>query len=242
MLKVDVLDIEPEQRRAIRIRMFFAAASAFFVFLTLQVNPISISTTLTFTSPIFTTVFAYFMISEKPSKYDLINMGSCIIGLLLITNPFGDIQGNTTVHGVIIGIIAAITIAGSFTMVRVVAINFHFLIPMFYYCLATTAFSPVAYLVLLIMGHKPTFYSEGQFMRIGVLCILGFFSQLFLSASYKLEKAGRVSTVRYLQIVLSFIVDVALFKTSFSFQEILGALFIVTTNFGVFVLKCMGKI
>lgn len=127
-----------------------------------------------------------------------------MIGLLLITNPFGDIKGNTTVQGVFVGVMAAVTVAGSFTMVRYVNINFNFMIPMFYYCLATTAFAPIAYLCLLIFGHKPEMYTQGQFIRMGVLSILGFFSQLFLSASYKFEKAGRVSSVRYLQIVLSF--------------------------------------
>ena len=66
---------------------------------------------------------------------------------------------------------------------------------------------------------------------------MGFFSQFFLSASYQLEKAGRVSAVRYLQIVLSFFVDVIVFKTSFSFQEILGAIFIVSSNFAIVFLK-----
>lgn len=169
VIGVDVLDIKPEHRFAIRIRMFFAAASAFFTFLTVQINPISIATTLTFTSPIFTSIFAYIVISEKLSKYDVINIISCTIGLLLMSNPFGDIKGNTTVLGVTVGVLAAVTVAGSFTAVRVVAINFHFLVPMFYYCLATTAFSPIMYLVLLVLGHNPTFYSGGQWMRILIL-------------------------------------------------------------------------
>jgi len=241
-LGVDPLDIQPENRNAIRVRMFFAAASAFFVFLTFQMNPISLATTLTFTSPIFTSTFAYFLMGEKLSKYDVLNIISWVIGLLLITSPFGDIKGNTSVYGVLIGTCAAVTVAGSFTMVRYVAINFHFLIPMFYYWLATTAFAPVAYLVLLVLGHQPETYTSGQYFRMGFLSILGFFSQFFLSASYKFEKAGRVSSVRYLQVVLSFLVDVVLFKTSFSYQEIFGAVCIVSTNFAIVILKCTGRI
>lgn len=73
-LHIDVLDIKPEHRSAIRFRMFFAASSAFFVFLTFQLNPISIATTLTFTSPIFTSIFTFFLIGEKLSKYDVANI------------------------------------------------------------------------------------------------------------------------------------------------------------------------
>ena len=51
----------------------------------------------------------------------------------MISNPFGDLQGNTTAYGIVIGILAAITVGGSFTMVRVVALNLHFFVPMFYY-------------------------------------------------------------------------------------------------------------
>jgi drug/metabolite transporter (DMT)-like permease len=239
---VNVLEIEIDQRNAIRIRMFFAAASAFFVFLTYQVNPLSIATTLSFTSPIFTSIFAFIAIGERLTRYDIINMVSWIIGVLLVSNPFGDAKGNTTIMGVLIGIMAAVMIAGSFTMVRIVAINFHFMIPMFYYWLATTAFAPLGYLVLLFIGHQPNVYTSDDLMRLLVLWIFGFFSQFFLSASYKLEKAGRVSSVRYLQIVLSFLVDVMVFKTSFSIQEIIGTALILTTNLGIVVLKWTGKI
>jgi len=108
---------------------------------------------------------------------------------------------------------------------------------MFYYCLATTAFAPVAYLFILFNGHKPTIFTGSQFIRILILNVFGLLSQLFLSASYKVEKAGRVSTVRYLQVVLSFFVDVLIFNTSFSVQEMLGAFFIVSGNFLIVVLK-----
>lgn len=74
MLGVNFLGIEQDHRNAVRIRMFFAAASAFFVFMTFKVNPISLATTLTFTSPIFTSIFTFLAIGEKISKYDVVNI------------------------------------------------------------------------------------------------------------------------------------------------------------------------
>jgi drug/metabolite transporter (DMT)-like permease len=73
-LGVDFLGIEQDHRKAIRIRMFFAAASAFFVFMTFKVNPISLATTLTFTSPIFTSIFTFFAIGERITRYDIANI------------------------------------------------------------------------------------------------------------------------------------------------------------------------
>ena len=139
--------------------------------------------------------------------------------------------------GIVIGILASITMAGSFTMVRMVSITFHYFVPMFYYSLATTAFAPVCYIVMVALGHSPTVLESSEWIRIIILTLFGFMSQLCLNISYKLEQAGRVSTVRYLQIVLTFIVDVIFFGTSFSAQEIVGILCIVTTNFGVVFLK-----
>lgn len=72
--KIDLISIEVENRKSIRIRMFFAVTSAIFVFLAYKVNPLSIATMLTFTSPIFTSIFAYIMIAEKLTKYDVLNV------------------------------------------------------------------------------------------------------------------------------------------------------------------------
>ena len=233
---VDVIKIQKESRNPIKVRMFFAIASAFFIFLAYKVNPLSIATLLTYTSPIFTSIFAFFLLGEKMTKYDFINIVSCWIGVVLITNPFGTTGTAITLYGIIIGAFSSITMAGSFTMVRMVSITFHYFVPMFYYSLATTAFAPIAYMIMILFGHPATVLTSNEWIRIihsiinyfsliiVILTIFGFTSQLWLNISYKLEQAGRVSTVRYLQIVLTFMVDVIFFGTSFSVQEILGIL------------------
>ena len=163
---VDVIKIQKESRNPIKVRMFFAIASAFFIFLAYKVNPLSIATLLTYTSPIFTSIFAFFLLGEKMTKYDFINIVSCWIGVVLITNPFGTTGTAITLYGIIIGAFSSITMAGSFTMVRMVSITFHYFVPMFYYSLATTAFAPIAYMIMILFGHPATVLTSNEWIRI----------------------------------------------------------------------------
>ena len=81
-------------------------------------------------------------------------------------------------------------------MVRYVAVSFHFLIPMFYFCLSTTVVSSVAINVEETLMSTATVFHPKELIIIGTMVLLGFLSQVFMSASTKLEKAGRLSTVR----------------------------------------------
>ena len=166
IIGIDVINIEKKSRNHIKARMFFAVTSAFFIFIAYKVNPLSIATLLTYTSPIFTSILSFIILREKMTKYDFINIISCWIGVVLITNPFGNSDNTITMFGIIIGLLASITMAGSFTMVRMVSITFHYFVPMFYYSLATTAFAPVGYIVMVALGHSPTVLTSSEWIRI----------------------------------------------------------------------------
>ena len=122
-------------------------------------------------------------------------------------------------------------------MVRYVAVSFHFLIPMFYFCLSTTVVSSVAINVEETVMSTATVFHPKEMIMIGMMVLFGFLSQVFMSASTKLEKAGRLSTVRYIQVVLAFAADVFIFNTSYHWNEILGVVLIVCTSLAFIVMK-----
>jgi drug/metabolite transporter (DMT)-like permease len=97
----------------------------------------------------------------------------------------------------IVGLLAAVFMGASYTSIRRVNYEFHPLIAIFYFNLATALASAVMHFINQGIYHKVTHYTFGSLIILAIMAISGFLSQLFISVSYKYEKAGRVATMRY---------------------------------------------
>ena len=120
--------------------MVFAFLSASFTFYAYYTNHLAIATTLIFTSPIFTCVFAKVFLGENVNRWDIANMVSSVFGILLLYDPLNMTQlgENTSIKGVILGLLAAFFIACNTTVVRKVNADFHPIVSIFYSNIATT--------------------------------------------------------------------------------------------------------
>ena len=85
---LDLFEIEKEHRTTIGVRMLIGIFSASFSFYTFYENHLAIATTLIFTSPIFTCVFAKVFLGENVNRWDIANIVSSIFGILLLYDPF----------------------------------------------------------------------------------------------------------------------------------------------------------
>jgi drug/metabolite transporter (DMT)-like permease len=52
-----------------------------------------------------------------------------------------------------------------------------------------------------------------------------------MSTAFQLEKAGRISSITYIQIVIAFIWDFMFFQTKFKSTDIIGSLIIISFIF-----------
>lgn len=120
--------------------MIFAFLSATFTFYAYYVNHLAIATTLIFTSPIFTCIFAKMFLGENVNRWDIANMVSSVFGILLLYDPLNmtSLTENSNIKGVFLGILAAFFIACNNTTVRKVNADFHPMIQIFYSNIATT--------------------------------------------------------------------------------------------------------
>jgi drug/metabolite transporter (DMT)-like permease len=50
--------------------------------------PVSTSSCIYFTLPIWSAILAYFFLKEKLNKYDILQIISAFLGILIINNPF----------------------------------------------------------------------------------------------------------------------------------------------------------
>ena len=85
-------------------------------------------------------------------------------------------------------------------------------------------------------------FSFSQCIEMGMILLLAvafYFSQIFQAQAFRYEKAGRVAPILYLSIILSCIADVVLFETKITWNQMIGGLIIIVSNFTIAVLKCL---
>ena len=238
IFKVDVLNIKESQRSVIKWRMIFGVLSSASSFYAFYINELAMATTLIFISPIFTVIIARFYLNEKISRWDFMNILASGAGVFLIYDPFTwEVATNVTSIGVAIGMVAALFVAASLIMARRANTELHFFTPMFYFNLSTSFFAPIAYYIQQIIEPSLVIYSNKSIFIIVLMCLFGFLSQIFMNASYKNEKASRIASLRFIQIALSFVADIFLFKTSYYWNELLGAALIVSINLVIVIIR-----
>lgn len=124
-------------------------------------------------------------------------------------------------------------------MIRRVNYQFHPFHSIFYFCLATSIASSGMYYGEAIVNQSPTVYTSSNLIYIVVMALAGFLSQVLIAISNKLEKAGRVATMGYLQVGLAFIADIVIFGTKYHWNEILGGALILLFNLLVTIIRCI---
>lgn len=86
--KLSLLNVPPGFRINLLKRVGFGAVCNVCYSASMKFTDVSKAATLFWTNPMFTAIFAYLLLKEKISKYDIISMACVFIGILVIENPF----------------------------------------------------------------------------------------------------------------------------------------------------------
>ena len=88
--KVNLTAISEEQWRLVIIRSI-SGTMTFFVF-NIAIKMISLSKVafLNNTSPIFATIIAFLFLGEAISRYELMSLSLCILGVAILVQPYGE--------------------------------------------------------------------------------------------------------------------------------------------------------
>lgn len=180
-----------DSKKKLFIRSFLGTAGAVAYFFAIQKLYLADAVLLNNLSPIWVTFFAWFFLSEKPSKRQLLLLFIMLIGAIFVIKPKLDVSFLYA----LIGFSSSILAGAAYTYVRYLSrdekpsnlvlwfsvYNFLFMIPGMIF----TGFR--------IPNPKELFF----LCAVGVFAGLG---QLFLTNSYKLAQANKVSIFQYLNI------------------------------------------
>ena len=192
--------------------------------------PLADATVIQFCNPMLAALIAAVALKERLRGLDVFATLFSMAGIVLVAQPsflFSSGQHLDPV-AVVIGIVGAIFSAIAYVVIRRLGSTEHHMVVVLYFPLVT---GPASLPLLALEGVVlPEGVEWLLLLGIGVAAQLG---QIEITKGFKLETAGRASSVTYLQIVLAYTWGVLFFGEYPNTISIVGALLVVLGVFSL---------
>ncbi|CAL8281726.1 unnamed protein product [Merluccius merluccius] len=232
-----------DKRILLVLRGFLGSNAMILLFYAVQQMPLADATVIMFSNPLFTALLARIFLKEKCSLWDCFFTVFGLTGVILIARPpflFGQrldgIEGNYTNHikGTIAAFAGAIGAAFTIVVLRKMGKGVHYYLSVWYYAVIGLAECLIVVTVLGEWALPPCGRDRWTLMLIAVLGIAG---QIFLTKALQIEKAGPVSLMRTLDVLLAFIFQFICFGHPPTWWSLGGALCVVAGTSGMVLRK-----
>ncbi len=192
------------------------------LFISLKELPLSLTTMLIQTTPIWMGVISLFSYNEKPSFLTIISILLGMIGIIIIVNPSIDFNGigKFFIFPIIVAVINAL-------MNLIITKRTEDARPMSYALILFILNGFVGLTVWIYFGYKcPDIY---QFTLIAISGFIGAVAFLFVSYGYSIAKGhfARTGVMGYIQLPSSIFLGIVFFNEYPSIIAYLGCIFII---------------
>lgn len=169
------------------------------VYAALAALPLAAATVLQYLYPPFTALLAWLMLGEPIGKRVLAAMALGWLGVLLVAQPAGLLQGGATLAlvPVLIGVAGALFTAFAYVSVRSLGTSEHPLVIVFYFPLVAL---PLSLPLVALNPVLPTPAELLWLIGVGVFTQLG---QVYLTRSLTALPAARATAISYVQVLFA---------------------------------------
>ncbi len=192
-----------------------------FWFLSVKYTSLGQATALFQSASIFATILAPFLLGEKIGIYRYSAVVVGLIGVVMITDPFGGVN-----IGTFYGIMSAISGAFLVILLRLLGRTEEPATVALWHNIAGIAlYTPI----MLILDDGGVF-TKAAMTYLGFLCILGIsssFVQIGFTAAYRHGEAAVIAPIRYLSVPLAAIAGTVIWQETLSIMEVSGMVIIV---------------
>lgn len=203
-------------RLVLRGVLGFCGLSSYY--LALALLPLADATTLHHTTPLLTTLLAWRVLGEPIGRATAVALVCGFAGVWLIAHPSG---AGLAPAGVAIVLGSAMCSATAYVTVRTLVRTEHPLVVVFYFPLVAT---PLAIPWAAASWVTPQPLDLVLLAGIGISTQVG---QVFLTKGLAVERAGRASSVGYLQIVFAMAWQLVIFGVAPTEMTLIGAALII---------------
>ena len=212
------------QKRGLVLRGVLGFAGLTFYYAALAHLPLADATTIQNTTPLVTALLAWWILREPVGWSTAFAIACGIGGVLLIVHPRG---AGTDPVGFLFAIGAAAASSVAYVTVRQLARTEHPLVIVFYFPLVAT---PLAIPWAVADWVTPQPIDWLLLVAIGVATQVG---QVFLTLGLSVERAGKATSVGYLQVVFAMLWQLFLFDDPPPLASVAGAALIVSGTYAV---------
>lgn len=209
--------VRTKKKKLMFLRGFFGILSMIFFFLSIKNLELGTAVSLRYTSPVFASLLAVFMLKETINIRQYIFLFISLFGVFIIKGFGYEIDP----LGFIFALTSAIFLGLVFVITRKIGNNENPLIIIFYFVLMSFFFG-------VIMSPNnwitPSFFELSLLLTSGFLSFLGLF---FLTKSFQFAKVNAVSSFKYLEVFFSVVISVFFFKENYDYWTILGVILIL---------------
>ena len=213
-------DWRGSNRTLLLLRGIFGTTALFLFFLTLQNIPLASAMTIQYLSPIFTSIIAIFILSEKVRSMQWIFYALAFSGVLLIEQ----FDTRVSMFYLVIGIISAICSGIAYNLVRSLRGKEHPLTVVLHFQLVGVIVGTIS---LFFEWRTPTGWDWLYLFLVGVFSQLG---QVFLTNALQKERVAGVAIINYTGLVYAVAIGWFVFGEMQTVTSMFGMLLVV---FGV---------
>ena len=219
------LDFYKTERPILHIKRCLAGLIAIVsIFVALRNLPLATVVSISFASPIFTTIFSIFLLNEKVGFYRWLAVFVGFIGIIIISEPGFSSLNIYYIYPIIfcLGlsyVAIAIRKLSSTEPVWLISFFFSFSILIF------------SFFSLYQNWIMPSFIDLILLSSIG---ILGGIANLWLSQSYKFSEVSLVSPLKYLALLFAIVFGYLVWDEIPTIKTLMGALLVILSSFIIF--------
>jgi drug/metabolite transporter (DMT)-like permease len=193
------------------------------IFFAIRTMPLSISTVIQYTYPIFISIFAGIFINEKITKNIVIALLIGWAGILIILNPIQLSNINVEIKNISVSIAflgSIFTALAYVTVKKLVYTEDVYVIIEYFPLVSLITLLPI----VLINWVTPNWNELIWIIGIGLFTQLG---QTFLTIGLKNLPASEASTINYLQVLFGSVLGILFFNEMININFLLGALLVL---------------
>lgn len=210
-------DWRGSNRTLLLLRGVFGTTALFLFFVTLQNIPLASAMTIQYLSPIFTSIIAIFILSEKVRSMQWVFYALAFSGVLLIEQ----IDTRVSMFYLVIGIISAICSGVAYNLVRSLRGKEHPLTVVLHFQLVGVIVGTIS---LFFEWRMPEGWDWLYLFLIGVFSQLG---QIFLTNALQKERVAGVAIINYTGLVYAVTIGWFIFGEMQTLASIIGMALVV---------------
>ena len=225
LLIINIKNINPwgKNKPLLILRGFLGTLALVCIFYAIRNLPLSISTVIQYTYPIFISIFAGMFINEKITRNIVIALIIGWTGILIILNSTQLSTINVEIENiwVFIAFLGSIFTALAYVTVKKLAFTEDVYVIIQYFPLVSLI---ILMPITLINWVTPNWYDLIWIIGIGLFTQLG---QTFLTLGLKRLPASEASTINYLQVFFGSIWGIIFFNETININFLIGALLVL---------------